>query len=78
MDKIIVKMKRGPDWIFERSCVIAWIKKTRENVYRLFIHDPDVWIGRFEAKDGGNYWFTCESKIGAKEVHFGRGKYIFR
>jgi hypothetical protein len=77
--EIVVKMKRGPDWIFLRSCG-AWLKKTHKNVYRLFLCEPadspDVWIGCC-SQDGTTRWFTCEARIGAKEVHFGRGKYVF-
>jgi len=75
MDEVAVIRRKGKPWIFKKTDAGFYecVKKYR---YRLMIGTIDckpIWIGRII----GNNIFTFEREIGAMEVLFAFGRYVF-
>lgn len=78
----IVHRKRGPFWIFRYDPQYDLLTyRTKDNIYAIFMEPLSVkcvWIGRLAVSDSGKQvWYTCESQIGALEIDFTFGKYVF-
>lgn len=82
-DTIVMKRKKGPDWVFEwNEDFQRFTHETALSVYFVVIdkgdgeyHFPDVWIGRLSSDRSAV--FTDERRLGATELRFGRGRYVF-
>ena len=84
---MLVKRKSGPDWRFEYIQIPGirekpdWYFRTQENTYTIYFNSgswADMCVMRlYEHEDGTEFWGTCEGRIGATSIMFGRGEYFF-